>query len=73
MRIFSYLIISKLNNDNKNIDINEINELNNKYKELSSKVNNKLDMNLSLLIDIFINSLKDTNYLLNNKDKLFEL
>ena len=73
MRIISYLIISKLNNDNKNIDINAIIELNNKYKEISSKVNNKLDMNLSLLIDIFINSLKDTNYLLNNKDKLIEL
>ena len=73
MRIISYLIISKLNNDNKNIDINAINELNNKYKEIANKVNNKLDINLSLLIDIFINSLKDTNYLLNNKDKLFEL
>lgn len=73
MRIISYLLISKLNNDNKNIDINAINELNNKYKEIANKVNNKLDINLSLLIDIFINSLKDTNYLLNNKDKLFEL
>ena len=73
MRIISYLLISKLNNDNKNIDINAINELNNKYKEIANKVNNKLDINLSLLIDIFINSLKDSNYLLNNKDKLFEL
>ena len=73
MRIISYLIITKLNDDNKNIDINIISELNNKYKEIANKVNNKLDINLSLLIDIFINSLKDVNYLLNNKDKIFEL
>ena len=73
MRIISYLIITKLNDDNKNIDINIISELNNKYKEIANKVNNKLDINLSLLIDTFINSLKDVNYLLNNKDKIFEL
>ena len=73
MRIFSYLIISKLNNDNKNIDVNAITELNNKYKEISNKVNNKLDINLSLLIDIFINSLKDVNSLLNKKDNIIEL
>ena len=73
MRILSYLIISKLNNENKNIDINAITELNNKYKEISNKVNNKLDINLSLLIEIFINSLKDANNLVNNKDKIIEL
>ena len=73
MRLYSYLIITKLNNENKNIDVNVINELNNKYKEISNKVNNKLDINLSLLIDIFIQSLKDVNYLLNNKDKIIEL
>ena len=73
MRIISYLIITKLGDDNKNIDINKISELNDKYKEIANKVNNKLDINLSLLIDTFINSLKDVNYLLNNKDKIFEL
>ena len=73
MRLYSYLIISKLNTENKNIDVNVINDLNNKYKEISNKVNNKFDINLSLLIDIFINCLKDVNYLLNNKDKIIEL
>ena len=73
MRIISFLIISKLSIDNKNIDINAINELNNQYKEISNKVNNKLDINLSLLIEIFISSLKDANNLLNSKDKILEL
>ena len=73
MRIISYVITTKLNDDNKKIDLNIITELNNKYKEIASKVNNKLDINLSSLIDVFINSLKDANYLINNKDKIFEL
>ena len=73
MRIISYLIVTKLNIENKNFDINVTIELNNKYKEIANKVNNKLDINLSLLIDILLNSLKDTNYFLNNKDKIIEL
>ena len=73
MRIYSYLIISKLNMDNKNIDINTITELNNKYKDISNKVNSGLDINLALLIEIFINSLKDANNLVNNKEKINEL
>ena len=73
MRIISYLLVTKLNIENKNFDINVTIELNNKYKEIANKVNNKLDINLSLLIDIFLNSLKDTNYFLNNKDKIVEL
>ena len=73
MRIISYLLVTKLNIENKNFDINATIELNNKYKEIANKVNNKLDINLSLLIDIFLNSLKDTNYFLNNKDKIVEL
>ena len=73
MRIISYVITTKLNDDNKKIGLNIITELNNKYKEIASKVNNKLDINLSSLIDVFINSLKDANYLINNKDKIFEL
>ena len=73
MRIISYLIVTKLNIENKNFDINATIELNNKYKEIANKVNNKLDINLSLLIDILLNSLKDTNYFLNNKDKIIEL
>ena len=73
MRIISYLIIVKLNTENKNIDINVVTELNEKYKEISNKVNNKFDINLSSLIDIFINSLKDSKNLLDNKDKIIEL
>ena len=73
MRMISYLIISKLNNENKNIDIAEITELNNKYKEKAKKINSILDINLSSLIDIFINCLKETNYFLDNKDKIIEL
>ena len=73
MRIISYLLVTKLNIENKNFDINATIELNNKYKEIANKVNNKLDINLSLLIDILLNSLKDTNYFLNNKDKIIEL
>ena len=73
MRITSYLIISKLKDENKNIDIKIVSGLNEKYKELSNKVNNKLDINLSSLIDIFINSLKDVKYLLDNKEKIIEL
>ena len=73
MRVISYVITTKLSDDNKKIDMNIITELNNKYKEIASKVNNKLDINLSSLIDVFINSLKDANYLINNKDKIFEL
>ena len=73
MRVTSYLIVSKLNAENKNIDIKVISELNEKYKELCNKVNNKLDINLSSLIDIFINSLKDVKYLLDNKEKIIEL
>ena len=59
--------------DNKNIDINTITELNNKYKDISNKVNSGLDINLALLIEIFINSLKDANNLVNNKEKINEL
>ena len=73
MRVLSLLIISKLKIDNKNIDIKSIEELNEKYKKISDEIKNTLDINLSALIDIFINSLKDAKYLVTNKDKIIEL
>ena len=73
MRVISLLIISKLKISNAKIDTKLIIELNEKYKQISNNVNNKLDINLSSLIDIFINGLKDPNYLVNNKDKIIEL
>ena len=73
MRVLSLLIISKLKIDNKNIDIKSIEELNEKYKKISDEIKNTLDINLSALIDVFINSLKDAKYLVTNKDKIIEL
>ena len=73
MRVISLLIISKLKKDNKQLDTKIIEELNEKYKNISKELNNKLDMDLSSLIDVFINSLKDANYLVTNKDKIVEL
>jgi hypothetical protein len=73
MRVISLLIISKLKVENNKIDIKVINELNEKYKQISKDVNNKLDINLSSLIDVFLNSLKDANYLVNNKNTIIEL
>ena len=73
MRVISLLIISKLKGDNNKIDTKLITELNEKYKEISKDVNNILDINLSSLIDTFLNSLKGANYLVNNKDKIIEL
>ena len=73
MRVLSLLIISKLKIDNKNNDIKSIEELNEKYKKISDEIKNTLDINLSALIDIFINSLKDAKYLVTNKDKIIEL
>ena len=75
MRVLSLYIISKLKMNDK-IDealTTKLNELNEKYKQISNNVNNKLDINLSLLIDIFMKSLKDANYLVTNKDKILEL
>ena len=72
MRVISLLIISKLKVENNKIDIKVINELNEKYKQISKDVNNKLDINLSSLIDVFLNSLKDANYLVNNKNTIIE-
>ena len=68
MRLLSILIISKL----KINDIKSVNELNEKYKQLS-KINNSLDINLSLLIDFYLDCSKDIKYLVENKDTLFEL
>ena len=73
MRVISLLMMSKLKENNDKIDLKIITDLNEKYKQLSAEVNNKLDINLSLLIDVFINSLKDANYLVANKDKIVEL
>ena len=73
MRVISLLIISKLKISNDKIDIKVITELNEKYKQVSKDVNNQLDINLSLLIDVFINSLKDTKYLVDNKDNIIGL
>ena len=71
--IISLLMMSKLKENNNKIDSKVITDLNEKYKQLSAEINNKLDINLSLLIDVFINSLKDANYLVTNKDKIVEL
>jgi hypothetical protein len=73
MRVLSLLLISKLKIDNKDIDIKSIEELNEKYKKTSDEIKNTLDINLSSLIDVFINSLKDAKYLVTNKDKIIEL
>ena len=73
MRVISLLIISKLKVSNDKLDIKLITELNEKYQQLSNNANNKLDINLSQLINIFLNSLKDANYLVNNQDKIIEL
>jgi hypothetical protein len=73
MRVLSLLLISKLKIDNKDIDIKSIEELNEKYKKTSDEIKNILDINLSSLIDVFINSLKDAKYLVTNKDKIIEL
>ena len=73
MRVISLLIISKLKINNDKIDINVIAELNEKYKQISKDVNNLLDINLSLLIDVFLNSLKDAKYLVDNKDNIIGL
>ena len=73
MRVLSLLIISKLKISNDKIDVKLITELNEKYKQLSKDVNNQLDINLSLLIDVFINSLKDAKYLVDNKDNIIGL
>ena len=69
MRLLSILIISKL----KFNDIKSVNELNEKYKQLSKDINNSLDINLSLLIDFYLDCSKDIKYLVENKDTLFEL
>ena len=69
MRLLSILIISKL----KINDIKSVNELNEKYKQLSKDINNSLDINLSLLIDFYLDCSKDIKYLVENKDTLFEL
>ena len=69
MRVISLLIISKLKKSNDKIDTKVISELNEKYKELSKDVKNELDINLSSLIDIFINSLKDAKNLVDKKDQ----
>ena len=73
MRVISLLIISKLKISNDKVDKKLISELNEKYKQISNNVNNQLDINLSLLIDIYLKSLDDANYLVNNKDKIIEL
>ena len=73
MRVISLLIISKLKISNDKIDVKVITELNEKYKQISKDVNNQLDINLSLLIDVFINSLKDAKYLVDNKDNIIGL
>ena len=73
MRVLSLLLISKLKIDNKDIDVKSIEELNEKYKKTSDEIKNTLDINLSSLIDVFINSLKDAKYLVTNKDKIIEL
>ena len=73
MRVISLLIISKLKVSNDKVDKKLISELNEKYKQISNNVNNQLDINLSLLIDIYLKSLDDANYLVNNKDKIIEL
>ena len=73
MRVISLLIISKLKVDNKKLDIKVIEELNEKYKKASDETKNTLDINLSSLIEIFINSLKDAKNLVTNKDKINEL
>lgn len=76
MRVISLYIIAKLKITNDKKDeklIKELNELNEKYKQISINVNNKLDINLSSLIDILIKSLKDPKDLLNNKDKIIEI
>ena len=73
MRVLSLLIISKLKISNDKIDTKVITELNEKYKQISKNVNNQLDINLSLLIDVFINSLKDAKYLVDNKDNIIGL
>ena len=73
MRVISLLIISKLKVDNKKLDIKVIEELNEKYKKASDETKNTLDINLSSLIEIFINSLKDAKSLVTNKDKINEL
>jgi len=73
MGVISLLIISKLKVSNDKVDKKLISELNEKYKQISNNVNNQLDINLSLLIDIYLKSLDDANYLVNNKDKIIEL
>ena len=73
MRVISLLIISKLKKSNDKIDTNAISKLNEKYKELSKDVKNELDINLSSLIDIFINSLKDAKNLVDKKDQIAKL
>ena len=76
MRVISILIISKLKVDNKDLNKEEkkteINKLFKEYNEVSKKLDNKLDINLASLIDVFINCLNDVKYLLDNKDKLIE-
>ena len=69
MRLLSILLISKL----KINDIKSVTDLNEKYKQLSNDMKNNLDINLSLLIDFYLNCTKDIKYLVENKDKLIEL
>ena len=73
MRTISLVLISKLKIDNKKIDTAKIAELNEKYKKVSTELNSKLDINLSSIIDIILESLKNAKNLVDNKDKLVEL